>query len=244
MIRTSRTISLLLAALLAAFAGNAIAASGQERQAAVEAWKRGDRAAFHRDVERMAKEGDEWAGLELANNYRFGRGVARDYAKAALWYRKGADRGEPSALARLAHLHLRGWGVARNPEEAYRLMRKAAVYSGSDTPWIWRWLADVYYHGWGTEKSLGASAAWTRKAAHFGDTVAQVRLGLLFKEGMGVVRNVPAALWWLREGENERQAERGPTVVGGEPTADGCPGHGRGRDREYRDGGRPVVRPS
>ncbi|MCL2415546.1 MAG: serine/threonine-protein kinase, partial [Defluviitaleaceae bacterium] len=47
-------------------------------------------------------------------NYHYGRGVAKDYALAAEWYRKGAEQGDPRAQCNLGFLYSKGYGVAQD----------------------------------------------------------------------------------------------------------------------------------
>jgi hypothetical protein len=43
--------------------------------------------------------------------YYYGRGVAQDYAKAAEWYEKAADKSNADAMFSLGVLYQNGWGV-------------------------------------------------------------------------------------------------------------------------------------
>ncbi len=45
--------------------------------------------------------------------YANGMGVAKDYAKAAEWYRKSAEQGCAEAQYTLAELYANGYGVAQ-----------------------------------------------------------------------------------------------------------------------------------
>ena len=56
-----------------------------------------------------------------------GRGVPRDAAAAAGWYRKAADGGHARATLNLGVLHAEGRGVRRDAAEAARLYALAAA---------------------------------------------------------------------------------------------------------------------
>jgi TPR repeat protein len=58
--------------------------------------------------------------------YREGRGVAQDYAVAAVWYRKAADQGDASAQNNLGFMYHRGRGVPQDYAAAAVWYRKAA----------------------------------------------------------------------------------------------------------------------
>ena len=59
---------------------------------------------FLAEDEKAAAGGNVNAMVGLGLIYEFGRGVARDYAKAREWYQKAAAKGNADAKARLAKL--------------------------------------------------------------------------------------------------------------------------------------------
>jgi len=48
-----------------------------------------------------AREGQAWAQLQLGNAYHFGRGVIKDDAQAAIWYRHAAEQGDAAVQCNL-----------------------------------------------------------------------------------------------------------------------------------------------
>lgn len=71
--------------------------------------------------------------LRLAGDFLIGRGVAKDPAQSAYWYRKAADQGDPNAQNQLGYLYSWGIGVERDPAEAAKWFMRAAG-SGSQPP--------------------------------------------------------------------------------------------------------------
>lgn len=55
-----------------------------------------------------------------------GQGVKTDFAEAAVWYLKAAEKDSPAAQYRLGRLYERGQGVEQNRDEAIKLYRKAS----------------------------------------------------------------------------------------------------------------------
>jgi TPR repeat protein len=55
-----------------------------------------------------------------------GRGVSRNYAETAEWYRKSADQGDVAAQYKLGDMYLDGQGVPQDYDEALKWYRKSA----------------------------------------------------------------------------------------------------------------------
>ena len=75
-----------------------------------------------------AEQGDENAQYFLASFHHFGRakGIPKDCAKAAHWYRKAAEQGHADAQYSLGVLHMSGDGVPQDFAEAVRWYRRIA----------------------------------------------------------------------------------------------------------------------
>ena len=92
----------------------------------------GDRAADRRhnpmeDPLPEANAGQLWAQFEVAVRVANAAGVRDppDYAYAATWCRRAAERGHPGAQARLGMMYHRGQGVARDDVEALKWLTLA-----------------------------------------------------------------------------------------------------------------------
>jgi hypothetical protein len=85
--------------------------------------------------------GDATAQTYVGEIYERGLGRPRDYAAAALWYRKAADQGHPRAQLRLGTLYEKGLGVERDPVKALDLYRKAAGLSEDSVVYLSQALA-------------------------------------------------------------------------------------------------------
>jgi hypothetical protein len=67
----------------------------------------------------QAKAGDEVAQYKLGYDYYLGRGIAQDYAQAAIWWRSAAEQGYADAQNNLGVLYNSGKGVPQSYSEAY-----------------------------------------------------------------------------------------------------------------------------
>jgi TPR repeat protein len=74
----------------------------------------------------VAEGGSAVAQHELGVMYRKGSGVPRDYAKAALWFRKAAMQGVTEAQNNLGGLYATGKGVPRDYVQAHMWFDLAA----------------------------------------------------------------------------------------------------------------------
>ena len=79
-----------------------------------------------------AESGDPQAQANVGEIYERGLGVAPDYAKAAVWYRKAAEQGLPRAQINLGHLYERGLGVRQDKTQALNWYRAAAGLSADE----------------------------------------------------------------------------------------------------------------
>jgi TPR repeat protein/tRNA A-37 threonylcarbamoyl transferase component Bud32 len=80
----------------------------------------------------LAEGGNAEAQLDLGKAFAEGRGVKRDDASAAMWYRKAALQGNAEAQLRLGALYADGRGVPRDDFQAY-VWFSAAARGGNTT---------------------------------------------------------------------------------------------------------------
>ena len=85
----------------------------------VKALKSGDYAMALVILEPLANEGNFGAKYSLAEMYRKGYGVKKNYEKAAKLYREAAAGNYPYPQRRLGSLYLLGQGVGKDLKQAY-----------------------------------------------------------------------------------------------------------------------------
>src|SRR4051794_15929701 len=69
----------------------------QSVKTGIDAWLKGDYAAAVAAWRPLAENGDTEAQFNLAQAYRFGRGVPINLAAAQTWYERAAEKGHPNA---------------------------------------------------------------------------------------------------------------------------------------------------
>lgn len=74
-----------------------------------------------------AKAGDALAQYKLGYDYYLGRGIAQDFAQAAVWWQKAAEQGQAYAQNNLGVLYNSGKGVPQSYAEAYFWQNLAAA---------------------------------------------------------------------------------------------------------------------
>ena len=79
--------------------------------------------------------GDPGGVFNLATMLEFGRGVEKNEAEAARWYRQASDMGDPESMFRLARMLSEGRGVPKDVEEAVNWLRRVLA-APSATPRI------------------------------------------------------------------------------------------------------------
>lgn len=112
-------------------------------------------------------------------------------------YSKAADKGHPSAMARLGFLSLNGQGVAKDVSKAAKLAQEAAAKGNSDGITL---LAVLYMKGAGMESNMPKAIELHKKAAMQGSRASMLALQGLYSTGFpGVLERSDAeALRYLK----------------------------------------------
>jgi hypothetical protein len=159
MIARPLVVATWLLAALAAQPARADFATG------VAAYDRGDYAAAYEAWLPLAGGGDPAAQRNIGHLYRFGFGVAQDFALAVNWYRQAAEAGLAGAQANLAVMYLRGQGVAEAPEQAAYWFQLAAVQGHAVAQYN---LGLLHLKGIGVARDEGRALGWFNLAAKHG----------------------------------------------------------------------------
>lgn len=133
----------------------------------------GDVMEGTRWLRRAAEQKNALAQALLANCYRNGDGVEKDYHKAFDWYRKAAAQGLCMAQSELGCFYEDSLGVKEDLDEAIRLYKLAATQG--DALGLFR-LGECYMNGWGGDKDEGTAVALYQKAAEQGSGEAKKKL--------------------------------------------------------------------
>jgi TPR repeat protein len=132
----------------------------------------------------------------LGAMYDAGDGVARDPVEAVRHFRMAATHGYPLGMTALG-FHLRdGTGVAKNETEAVTWFRKAADlgFPAAEAALGYGYMSSTAGGGVHDDR---IAAQWLERAAQHHEPSAQVNLGWLYANGLGVTRDLERAkaLW-------------------------------------------------
>lgn len=116
-----------------------------------------------------AKKGDEKAQYVVGYMYYKGKGVPKDYIKAAEWYKKSAEGSYTKALNNLAYLYQKGKGVNKDIHKAEQLLLKSAK-QGDDVACLN--LGILYQTGKLGTANMEDAEYWYRKAMDKGNPTA------------------------------------------------------------------------
>lgn len=101
----------------------------------------------------------------LGDCYNYGKNVPKDYAEAAKWYHKAAERGHARAQCNLGDCYEKGKGVTQDYQEAVKWYRKASEKNLAVAHCS---LGDCYANGWGLTKDFVEAYKWFHLASSQG----------------------------------------------------------------------------
>jgi serine/threonine protein kinase len=134
--------------------------------------------------------------LDRANAAR----SSEQYATAAEWYGKAAERGNVIAQYEMGHQYQQGLGVAKDPAKALEWFRKAA---DQGHPVAQVNLGMMYQEGAGVTKDDAQAVQWYTKSAAQNNAQAETRLGLMYESGAGVTKDDVQAAQWYRKAADQ-----------------------------------------
>ena len=107
---------------------------------------------------------------------------AQDYATALPLFRQAAAQGFFKADRYIGLAYLNGYGVAKDPAQAFAAFTRA---SEKDITGQY-WLGYCYENGIGTSKNMTQAIYWYQKSAQRGDHVSQPAIDALKRLGVAV----------------------------------------------------------
>ena len=142
---------------------------------------------------KAAQLGHERALYNLSLAYYEGKGVRKDYDKAAQGMLELAQSNFVDAQFQLSNMYRYGHGVVKDYEQEMYWLEAAA---GQDL-YIAQVSLDERYREGGIPESSTRPVFWLTKSAERGDPTAQYRLALRYRDGLGVVKNRTLFNFWL-----------------------------------------------
>ena len=156
-----RLASMLFAAAVSFAALPAVA----DFDAGFKAYVSGDYRVALQEWLPLAEAGDAEAQFGIGMIHQFGRGVARDLAEAATWFRRAAGQGSIRAQTQLAGMYARGDGIDQDWARAVAWWREAAEQGSVRAQFH---LGEVYQYGNGFARDPEAAERWYGEAADQG----------------------------------------------------------------------------
>ena len=185
--------------------------AAREAKQYVDAADRGDvEARFQLDrlykevaeAYRQAAEGGSiTAQVDLGGLYAEGRGVPRDYAEAVRWFRRAHQQGDALAEHSLKYLYAQGQVDPESEIEEVTWNHYVADEGNPEAQIEAQFeIGEAYANGRGVPTDRREAASWYLKAAEQGHTLAQSRLGAMYRDGQldGSTDGAAAADWFRR----------------------------------------------
>lgn len=219
------------------FAGQPAAAGDADLAAATKAYNLGDYATALKGLLPLARAGDADVQVLVAGIYARGLGTPADPKKAAAWYQKAADQGQPYATTMLGWFYLRGLGVPQDAVKGYRLLARAASHGqpqaarmqaavadralaglddlvaaeaktqGIDLTAAYMRVGETFTKGYGVPRLPQVAAEAFKRAGDRGSAAGQYEYGRRLDDGDGVAQDAAAALTWFQKAADQGHAD-------------------------------------
>ena len=134
--------------------------------------------------------------LEMGKNYYYGKGIEKNYSKAAAIFNRFAEQGNLEAQTLLGIIYENGEGVSQDYSKACYWYQKAA--EKNDTNALFR-LGRMFDRGQGVSQDYTKAAEYFLKAAEQGHAYAQYNIGSMYEDGEGVEQDSVKAVAWFRK---------------------------------------------
>lgn len=149
-------------------------------------------------LERANEQSHPKAPGLLGNLYDNGFGVPEDAAKAAEYFKQGAEKNDAYALFYLGYFYQSGRGVAKDYAKAVEMYQRASELGNSDAMGN---LGALYSTGNGVPKDFAKAAELFQKASDKGNELATANLASLYEKGNGVPQDYDRAFKLYKKAE-------------------------------------------
>lgn len=149
-------------------------------------------------LERANEQSHPEAPGLLGNLYDNGFGVPADAAKAAEYFKQGAEKNDAYALFYLGYFYQSGRGVAKDYAKAVEMYQRASELGNSDAMGN---LGVLYSTGNGVPKDFAKAAELFQKASDKGNELATANLASLYEKGNGVPQDYDRAFKLYKKAE-------------------------------------------
>lgn len=149
-------------------------------------------------LERANEQSHPEAPGLLGNLYDNGFGVPADAAKAAEYFKQGAEKNDAYALFYLGYFYQSGRGVTKDYAKAVEMYQRASELGNSGAMGN---LGVLYSTGNGVPKDFAKAAELFQKASDKGNELATANLASLYEEGNGVPKDYDRAFKLYKKAE-------------------------------------------
>lgn len=156
-----------------------------------------------------AAAGDPAAQYQLGRMFAKGLGVPQDHAKSFVLFEKSAAQSNIKGLHALGISYYLGDGTPKDVKKAIEQWQKSAALGYSDSEFVLGYTLEED----GPLQDIKTAIDWYEKAISHGNTDAIVNLGIIYRDGHGVPKNLQKAMAWFQKGADLKDA-RAQYVLG------------------------------
>lgn len=148
---------------------------------AMEAYQNGKFKVAYKEFKKSALKGHSDSQYNLAVMLYSGKGIPKDKAEAVYWFIRAAEGGDQSAQYNLGVLY----STDKELPKEYPKMENGEIY--------------FEVSNGGSTSNKQKATKWYKMAAEKGHVSAQLNLGVIYNQGIGVKQNYEEAAKWYKK---------------------------------------------
>lgn len=161
---------------------------------------------YLKSIEQREDKDDDLCFLNLAKLHRFGYAdFNKDEALALYYYKVAADLGNRQAMVQLGIMYQNGAGIPNKDHKTALSWYTKVSDDDEDAYLAFYNIGNIYFHGVPDVimQDYKEAFKWFMKAALKDDSESQYMIGVMYNDGLGVLKDVNKAIEWYQKSSDK-----------------------------------------